>query len=258
MIDLHCHILPGIDDGAETVDDSAAMAKVALEDGVRTIVATPHGVEWAYTGDEVETRTRVADLGLELAARGLELEVLPGLEVFITPDTPAHHAQGRVYTMNGSRYMLVEFPLSVFPSYVEQILFELQLRQLVPVIAHPERNSTIAADPQRLLRLVERGMLVQVTAGSILGIFGARTRETAESLLTRRLAHVIASDAHSAGGRAPVLSAAMRRASELIGEEAARAMVTSVPAAILRNDVVELPRPQPPPRRFWFPFMRKK
>lgn len=258
MIDIHCHILPGVDDGAAKLDDSIAIATAAIAGGTRTVVATPHGAQWAYTGSLAETQRRVGDLQAELNSRGVDLEVLTGLEVHITPDLAQIHDQGGVFTLNGSRYILVEFPLQVLPVYTDQVLFDLQLHHLVPVIAHPERNLAIAAKPEILWRMVSRGMLAQVTAGSLIGLFGPKTREVAESLVTHHLVHVIASDAHSATERGPALSAAVKRAGELIGRDAAGAMVTTTPWTILRNESVQVPEPEPlERRRSWFPFGRK-
>ncbi len=259
MIDIHCHILPGVDDGAAELDDSVGLAEAAVADGTRTVVATPHGAKWAYAGNLVETQRRVSDLQAELNGRGVDLEVLTGLEVHITPDLAQLHDRGDVFTLNGSRYLLVEFPLQVMPIYADQVLFDLQLRHLVPVIAHPERNLAIAAKPEILWRMVSRGMLAQVTAGSLIGLFGSKTREVAETLVTHHLVHVIASDAHSATGRGPALSAAVKRAGELIGRDAAGAMVTTTPWTILRDDIVQVPELEPlERRRFWFPFGHKK
>ncbi len=259
MIDLHCHILPGVDDGPEGVDGAVALAQDALRDGVHTVVATPHGnVEWGFQGDESEARERVATLRAEFTRRQLELELLPGLEVALTPDVPALCTEGRLFTLNGSRYLLVEFPIQLVPSYAEATLFRLQIQKLVPVIAHPERNTQIAADPEILLQMVRRGMLAQITAGSLVGAFGAATQRVAEALLTRGLAHVIASDAHLINGRSFSLSRALQRAESLVGEESARAMVTTVPEAILQDQEVVCPEPRPAPRRTWFPFSRRK
>lgn len=258
MIDLHCHILPGVDDGAATLDDSVAMARVAVGDGTTTIVATPHGSDWVYKGNLDETRARIAGVQAELDRLGIGLELLPGLEVHAGPEMASAYARGEIFALNSSRYLMVEFPLQSVPLFAEQALFDLQLKRIVPIIAHPERNQAIATRPELLWPLVERGMLVQITAGSLTGLFGSRTQEIAEMLVTRRVAHVIASDAHSAKWRTPELSAAVRRAAELIGEEAAREMVVDTPRAILRDEVVEVPTPLPPEqRRSWFPFLRK-
>ena len=258
MIDLHCHILPEVDDGAASLDESVRMARAAVGDGVHTIVATPHGSAWAYTGTAAETRERTAALQSELALLGVRLEILPGLEVYLTPDSPNLYARGEIFTLNTSRYMLVEFPFQGIPPNTEQTLFELQLRGVVPVIAHPERNAAIASDQGILHAMVARGMLAQVTAGSLLGFFGVRIQRVAETLLESRLVHVIASDGHPMQGRWPLLSKAVERASELIGEQSALDMVTTTPAAILRDEEVVAPEPQPAELRRWFRLGRSK
>ena len=259
MIDIHCHILPGVDDGAASQDDSVAIAEAAVADGTSTVVATPHGAQWAYTGSLFETRGRVSDLQAELAARRVDLELLVGLEAHITPDLASACTRGDIFTLNGSRYILVEFPMQLLPAYTDQALFDLQLHHLVPVIAHPERNFAIAAKPEILWRMVSKGMLAQVTAGSLTGLFGPRTREVADLLVTHHLIHVIASDAHSVSGRGPALSAAVHRVGELLGRGAAVAMVTTTPQAILRDESVSVPEPEPlEQHRSWFPFGHRK
>lgn len=259
MIDIHCHILPGVDDGAETMDDAIAMASIAAEDGITQIVATPHGAEWVYKGDAEETRSRVHEVQTEIDRAGTQLELIPGLEAHVRPDMSAACARGEIYTLNSSRYLLVEFPLQSLPVYVERALFDLQLRRIVPIIAHPERNLAIAANPEVLWPMVEKGILMQITAGSLTGEFGARTREIAELLVRHRIAHVIASDAHSSTWRMPALAAAAQRAAELVGQEAASVMVQDTPHAIVHDKEVDVASPVPMERRRnWFSFLGKK
>lgn len=256
MIDLHCHLLPAVDDGPGDLTESVAMARAALRDGVRTIVATPHGTDWGtgFAGGSEALSQWTSDLESELARRGLELRVLPGLEVYLTPETPELHQREQLSTLNSSRYMLVEFPFHILPVYAEQTLFQLRMRHVAPLIAHPERNATIARNPETLRSYVERGMLVQVTAGSLTGFFGPEVRRAAEYLVAHRMAHVIASDAHSSSARPPVLSAGVKRATELIGEQEAIAMVTSTPDAIVSDREVAVLEPLPSRQRSWFPF----
>jgi len=239
LIDLHCHILPGIDDGAASLDDSLAIARLALQDGVRRVVATPHWGEGAFTGTGAEIQERVRTLQRELLGRGVGLEILAGAELFLSPEVPARCAEDPLLTLNGSRYLLVELPFRMVPPYAEQILFELQLQGIVPVIAHPERNAEITANPELLRKLVDRGALAQVTAGSLEGAFGSRVRRAAETLVKGRLVQIIASDAHSARGRPPRLEGAVRRAAQLVGDEAARASrsAASIPARSLGEGV---------------------
>jgi protein-tyrosine phosphatase len=260
MIDLHCHILPGIDDGPASLEDAVRMARIAVEDGIHTLVTTPHGVDWASThgGDESDLRHEIAALQGELRRQELDLEILPGMEVHLLPETPSLYRGKQVFTLNSSRYILVEFPIHSFPIYAEDTLFNLQVHKLVPVIAHAERYSALAERPELLEQMVARGMLLQITAGSLMGQFGAQAREMAETLITRRMAHVMASDGHSVSRRPPILSGGLQRAGQLVGEDIALEMVTTVPAAILRNEEVTVPEPVAIRRRSWFPFGHRR
>jgi protein-tyrosine phosphatase len=251
MIDLHSHILPGIDDGAQSIEEALAMAHVASADGITQIVSTPHDVGW--DGAWQNPPAGVEELQEELERHAIQLRVLPGLEVRIDLDTPARARDGQVMTLNRSRYLLVELPFNHYPPYVEHVLFELQVSGFVPILAHPERCSVLASNPATLFRLVERGVLVQVTAASIAGEFGSAVEAFTRLLLEHRLAHVIASDAHSARLRPPTLSGAVHIAADWIGEQEAITMVTTVPRAIVED---RLWRAEPPvePRagRRWF------
>ena len=251
MIDLHCHILPHVDDGPADMEEAVALGRALIEDGVDIAVATPHGAGLLRPGAEAEIREQLAGVQMELARRGLALSLLAGLEVLLTPETPALCREGSALTLNSGRYLLVELPPSMVPPFAGEMLFQLQLMGLVPVIAHPERNLEIASNPGLLRGMVDRGMLVQVTAGSLVGAYGTTVRKAAEALLKRGLAHVIASDAHSAAERPPLIRAGVRRAEELLGEEAALAMVTSTPEAILDGRDVLPQEPRPSPRRSW-------
>lgn len=245
MIDLHAHILPGLDDGAANLDVAVAMARLAAADGVTTIVATPHSGE-GQPGLERQTLTaHVRELQTALDREGVTVSLVAGMEVYLVPDSAAQAAEGRLLCLGDSRYILVELPLFELPPYTEQALFELQVKGFAPILAHPERNAVLTHEPERLVPLVERGVLVQVTAGSLLGAFGRQVQESAVLLLERRLAHVIASDAHNASSRAPVLSAAVEAAAGVVGREAALAMVISLPRAILAGETVAAPPPLP-------------
>lgn len=253
MIDIHTHILPGLDDGAQAMDEAIQMARVALGDGINTVVSTPHGLELGKRYPRSDLVSRVEDLSAELARQGVELEVKPGIENYIAPDLVNQLREGWAFTLDGSRYLLVEFPMQHFPPYSEQVLFELQVEGVTTIIAHPERNEPMQRDHTLLRRLVERGMLAQVTAASLLGDFGNRVKRTAETFLRRNLVHIIASDAHAAHGhRAPVLSAAVAVAARLVGEEQALAMVTVRPQAILFGQQLEVEPPlELAPKKFW-------
>lgn len=254
MYDLHCHILPGVDDGPESLEEALAMARLAVHGGTQVVVATPHGFELGKLKHKEEVLLQVAQLQRRLEEEEIPLRVVPGVENYLTPDLPQQLADGRAFTLDDTRYCLIEFPLFQRSPFTEQVLFDLQVRGLTPIIAHPERYLAFQQDQSLLERLVQRGMLAQLTAGSLLGTFGEKVRKTARALLERRLVHVIASDAHSPRPpRTPLLEPGLEVASKLVGPERAWAMVTTLPAAVLANQEVTVEPPEPvSSRRSWF------
>ena len=165
--DLHTHILPGVDDGAIDLAEATAMAKVALDDGIVCLAATPHSLRWPTGTVEADLISRVAALEHSLAAQALPLRVVIGAETALIPALPLQIDAGQVVTLNHSRYLLIEPVFGGLPAEAEDILLQVQARGLVPVLAHPERSPDVQRQPQRLSRLVEQGALVQITAGPI-------------------------------------------------------------------------------------------
>src|SRR5579875_1386802 len=172
------------------------MARLAAADGITTIVATPHRNPWSYREGRADAERRLLEVRQACQREGIALCLLLGGESHIAPDLPHQLETGLALTINGSRYLLIEWPLADYPPYSDQVIFELQVRGIIPVVAHAERYRFVQRDPQGLARQVERGVLAQVTASSLLGEFGPRVRRVSEDLLTRGLAHLIASDSH--------------------------------------------------------------
>jgi protein-tyrosine phosphatase len=227
---------------------------MAQDDGVDCIVATPHSLEFPphyRRGDICQLVEQVVE---EMEGQGLGIVLAPGVEAHISPDMVRELEEERIFTLNGSSYMLVELPLLFYPHYAEEVLFQLQVKRITPIIAHPERNRVIQEQPSILHRLVSRGMLAQVTAASLAGVFGQQVKELAMAFLEHNLAHIIASDAHTLTSRSPVLSQGVEVAGEAIGEERARAMVTTTPQSILAGEKVdpEEPREYRAKKRKWF------
>jgi protein-tyrosine phosphatase len=170
--------------------------------------------------------------------------ILPGADVHFSEQILRQLDQGKATTVNdGGKFLFVEFPSYGIPYRAEEVLFQLRARGIIPVISHPERNMEIAKRPQRYYEMIRTGCLGQVTAMSLTGGFGSEIRRVAEKLLNHRLLHFIASDAHSANGRPPVLSDAVREAAKIVGKEQARKMVTEYPQAILEGRRPTLPEP---------------
>jgi protein-tyrosine phosphatase len=246
-IDLHTHILPGVDDGADDMQESLSMARLAQMDGVSHIVATPH-VPFCGLGVKA-LEERLEELRRTLVENGVDLQVSLGTEINLEPDIIQWLADGTARTLGSTRYVLVELPFFGYPPYVEDVIFQLQVQGYRPILAHPERNAELAATPARLGSLVERGVLVQVTTTSLLGGFGPAARNAAVEFLQQGWAHVLASDGHSAGHRPPALSEGVRAAEKVVGEQAWDLVVKN-PAAILDGQDVEPPRPAQKARRW--------
>lgn len=228
MIDLHCHILPGIDfDGPPRLDDVLEMGRIAVADGIRKIVATPHIKETIhpveFLGDQVRLLNEV------FAKNSISLEVLQGAEVNTMID-PSSFGD---YTLNGTDYVLLEFPHSHLPKNAIEIVFDAVLDGLSPIIPHPERNPSIVRRPELVSDLVKAGALIQLTADSLLGGFGPEARECSLYLLERGQVHLLATDAHSPDWRRPVLSRGVKAASRVLGEAEALRLVNDNPESIL-------------------------
>lgn len=243
LVDIHCHILPAIDDGATDWSESLAMARMAVADGISTIVATPHQLgKHAGTSGEL-IRERAAELQQRLGSEQIPLQVLPGADVRIEPDMVPKLRSGEVVTLaDQRRHVLLELPHDVYIP-LERLLRELSAVQMVGILSHPERNRGILRDPSVVAPLVAEGCLMQVTAGSLLGDFGLGVQELTEQLIEEHLVHFVSSDAHDTEVRRPQLQAARQRVAELAGEELASRLCSVNPARVAAGqNVAPLPR----------------
>ncbi|MFI2857097.1 tyrosine-protein phosphatase [Paenibacillus sp. JSM ZJ436] len=196
MIDIHSHILPFFDDGAQTWDESLVMARQAYEDGIRIIIATPHHYNGRYISNPSSVLESVEVFNAKLNEEELDVTILPGQEIRLNDDLLKLWDEGELMLLNDSRYMLLEFPSSHVPDKAEELVYELSLLGIHAVIAHPERNAEIVRDPQRLRGLVELGALGQLTAQSVTGDRGSKLQKISLDLCKDSLVHFIAADAH--------------------------------------------------------------
>lgn len=241
MVDLHAHILPGIDDGPASMDESVELARAVAADGVGTIVATPHLREDHPGVVPEELAGRCDELRTALSRRGIPLTLVPGGEVDLLWAGTASDSGLRLASFGQlGRHLLVETPYTPLPRHFEQLLFELELRGFGLVLAHPERNPTLQKDLRRIEALVDRGVMLQVTASSLVHGSGS-IRETTRVLVRRRLVHVIASDIHGIHGPRRGLLSAGEVAAGRLSPERASWMVREGPAAVLAGE-----RPSPP------------
>lgn len=245
MIDLHSHVLPGIDDGVKTIAESLDLLRAAHDDGITRIAATPH-VREDYPTSPREMELRLAELCGAAREAALPVDVLPGGELDLEFATQLDDADLHRFGLGGnSSLLLLEFPYFGWPLQLPDLVFDLQLRGFRIVLAHPERNVDVQRDPERLRPLVDGGVVVQLTAASLDGRLGGGPRTTAKRLLDARLAHLLASDAHAPDVRSVGLTAARAAA----GDDAlARWLTEHVPAALLAGDALP-DRPESPRRR---------
>jgi protein-tyrosine phosphatase len=247
LIDLHSHILHGIDDGARTLEDSLEIARAAVSDGITVIAGTPH-VRDDWPTDPAMMEDRLAELRAELQPAGIPLDVRAGGEIAIEWLTRLPLEELRRFGLGGNpRYLLVETPYYGWPRKLAGMLFSLCAAGITPVLAHPERNAEVQAQPQGLVPLVRGGVLVQVTAASVDGRIGRRAQHCGLALIELGLAHLLASDAHHASVRAVGMAAA---AEAVGGGPLAEWLTLEVPAAIV-DDTRLPPRPEGSRRRGW-------
>lgn len=240
MIDTHLHILPGVDDGPQTIEESLALARVLVQEGVHAAIATPHYNDEFPRYSSREIQARVADMQQVLHRHAIPLRLFAGHEVLIKPGLIEDIERGNVCTLNGGCYLLLELWNNAWLPETERVIFELRAYGIVPIIAHPERYRAIQQDPTRLATLVQQGVLAQLTAGSLAGMQGNTTRRCAETLLKRGLIHCLASDAHDLRKRPPNLKPALQCAEKLLGKTRAYNLIESLPAAVVKNEMCHL------------------
>lgn len=244
MIDLHCHLLPGVDDGPATLDDALALARAAVADGIGATVVTPH-VSWKYRNEATAIEDGVAALEAQLAAHGVPLTLVPGAELAMTYVAEVELEALQRLTLGSSSCVLLEPPFAPVATGLDRLSTELMAHGYRVLIAHPERCPALHRDPSMVAKLVHEGALTSLTASSLSGRFGGKVRRFALQLLDEGLAHNVASDAHDDRGRPPRISRDLAAAKL----EHLREWTTElVPRAILRDEPIP-PRPREPLRR---------
>jgi protein-tyrosine phosphatase len=244
MFDLNCHLLPGIDDGAIDPGMALEMARIAAADGIHTIACTPHVRPGGHDHAGRNIRAAVQVLQAELDAYGIELRLLEGADALLDPGLATDVRAGRIPTLAGSHYLLVEPPRQRMPPRFEEAMFGLMAMGITPLVAHPERLAWIESHYDLFARLAGRGVWMQVTAGALTGNFGKRVQYWGERFVGEGHCHVLATDAHHPRHSPPLLAAARDAAAVLVGRDAAEHMVLTRPAGIVADaDPTTLPPP---------------
>lgn len=245
MVDIHCHILPGLDDGAKTMEIAVEMAESAIADGITHVIGTPHS-NAEYTFNPELVRERRNELQARVEGR---LQILTGCDFHLSYENLRDiETNTTKYTLNQKNYLLVEFADFAIPPNIDDTLHSLQLLGLQPIITHPERNGLIRHQPEKLWRWMRQGCYVQVTAQSVIGKFGKDTAKVLMNWLDDERIHFIASDAHSVTGRPLKLREAYQLVAKRVGEARAQALFTDNPMAALEGKPLPY-QPDPPEDR---------
>lgn len=261
MIDLHSHILPGIDDGSSSLAISLAMARIAVGDGIRIMACTPHIYPGLYRNHKAGIIAARDALQAALDENGIALQLTTGADVHLVPGVLEGLRGGTIPSLHNTRYLLLEPSHHVAPPRFAESVFQLVANGYVPVITHPERLTWIKDHFEMMAQLTRQGAWLQVTAGALTGLFGPGPRYWAERFVGEGLTHVLASDAHSSSGRVPVLSEGLAIAEKLVGADEARLLVQGRPAALMSDLLPSLVAPLPAPRarsgRGWRALLRR-
>ena len=239
MIDLHCHMLPGIDDGAPDLATSLAMARIAVEDGIEVTACTPHIYPGLYENDAAGIKLRVTALQETLDREGVPLRLISGADAHLTPALIDRLKQGTAPTLNGSRYFLLEPPHHVVPPRFEESVFSFLVAGYVPIVTHPERLTWIEDHYPIFQAITHRGAWMQITSGSLTGRFGERAQYWGKRMLDEGLVHILATDAHTTRRRSPNLAEGRDAAEKYVGKEEAQRLVYDRPRAII-DDVAPM------------------
>jgi protein-tyrosine phosphatase len=244
MIDLHCHILPGMDDGAQDVSMAIEMARQFVADGVSVVACTPHILPGLYHNSGSQICAAVDELQQVLEDEGIDLQLVTGADNHVISDFVRQVRSGHLLTLANSRYILVEPPHHVVPPRFKEFFFNIQAHNYVPILTHPERLTWIKDHYDDVKQLADAGVWMQITAGSLSGSFGRNARYWAERLLDDGYAQLLATDAHDTHRRPPDLVRGREAAEKRIGKAQADHLVMTRPLGVLRNDnPAQLPKP---------------
>ena len=255
MIDIHSHILPSIDDGSKNMENTIEMLQMASKNGITKMVATSHFYRGYFENKYEDICKLLGEVKAVIIEKGMDVDIFPGQEVFLDKYTLEFYKAGIVGCINSSRYMLVEFDMESKPKEIFNILYELKILGVVPIIAHPERYAYILENPIAINEFIQERYLLQINSGSITGIFGKTVQKTAEKLITNGTCHFIASDAHSTGRRCPSIKEALDVADKLNNEISSRVMENA--QKILENEDIEYTCEKLKEKKSIFSFLRK-
>ena len=256
MIDMHIHLLPGIDDGSKSMDETEQMLKMIEKDGIHSVIATPHFYRGHYENNREDVEKLVHRVNEFSVESGINVKLFPGQEVFLDEHTVDEYECRHIAPMAGTDYMLVELPMIKMPENAMDIVYELKIRGIRPIMAHPERYRYIIENPEKINLFVDEGCLLQLNAGSICGKFGSNVKKTAHTLIKNGMCNFIGSDAHSSTRRRPGLSEAFDIVKNL--DEELAEILEQNGEKLLENGNIDLCRERIKIKKGFFSFFKRK
>jgi protein-tyrosine phosphatase len=255
LLDTHAHILWNLDDGSKNLDMSVQMLQIAAGNETKAIFATPHVIEKAAKPSWVEIKEKTQRLQQLALEEQIDITLYPGAEVQMNWELLTELGEEGAYCLNGGSYLLVELPAAEIPVYADEFWYELELKGITPILAHPERYQKLNENPDLILLWRRRGILMQCNSGSFTGMFGSSVCENAKALLNKGLVDLLGSDGHRSEGRNTDMSKAAAVIKQLVGEEKLRQITETNPQTILKNQQIELKQPkvllEDKPKSFW-------
>lgn len=255
MIDIHSHVLPGIDDGAKEIDMTLKMLQIALDKGTTKIVATPHYRTGYFENNYEDIKKSVNEVNVVVKGKGMDIQVVLGQEIFLDNYTIERYKEGIIGCIENTQYMLVELPMDTMPKNTLDIIYELKVRGVKPIIAHPERYNYIVEKTSLINDFIEEGCLFQINSGSITGLFGKKVEKAARTLIEHGICNFIASDAHSTGRRCPGVKEGLQIV-ENLNKDLAKDIIDN-PKTLLENSQIFLHAEKIKEKKRLFSFFKR-
>lgn len=243
MIDVHSHILPNIDDGSRSIDETFNLIREAKEAGFEGIICTSHYMENYYETDRPEREVWINAIHENLKNKNIEMNLYLGNEIYMSDNIIKLLEDGKATTMNDTSYVLFELPLNVEPMNLYDMVYEMQQYKIVPILAHPERYSFVQTDPELIYDLIDKGVLMQANYGSIVGQYGKKTQMIVQKFLENNMIHMLGTDAHRQNTIYPKIPEILVELKSLIGEEKLNELTTINPELVINNKRIDIRKP---------------
>ena len=244
MIDFHSHIIPNVDDGSKSVEETFELLKEAKEAGFSGIISTSHYMEGYYETDAAERSVWIKAISENLGKKDIDLKLYLGNEVYITKNIINLLETGKATSINNSNYVLFEFPMNSKPMDMYDIIYDMLECKIVPILAHPERYSFVQKDPNLIYDLIQKGVLMQSNYGSILGMYGEKAEIIVRKLLKNNMVHFLGSDVHRVGSVYPRIQSSLKEIEDIVGEDKLDEISTVNPELVLENKGIEVDEPR--------------